>query len=80
MIICRCGEVFYNAYGDAAVSCPKCGRSYLNMAPNMHHPQTIEEMNWECPVCKKVVPCSRGGMLTIKCIYCGASKPGDSDS
>ena len=76
MVTCRCGESFANYYGSAVAVCPKCGRTYLNTAPDMFEPQTIDEMNWTCPSCKKTVPCARGGMLTAKCIYCGAPKPG----
>ena len=75
MVTCRCGEVFENNYGDAAVVCPKCKRAYLNEAPNMYHPKTIDEMNWTCPSCKKIVPCVRGGRYTTHCIYCNTPKP-----
>lgn len=75
MVTCRCGASFENYYGDAVAICPSCNRVYLNMSPDMYHPQTVEEMAWTCPSCKQQVPATRGGLFTEKCIYCGTAKP-----
>ena len=74
MVVCRCGKRFENHYGDAAVVCPRCHRTYLNLSPNLFHPETVEEMEWDCPVCKTHNPCALGGCITTKCIRCGAPK------
>ena len=76
MITCRCGEIFSNYYGDASATCPKCGRTYINMAPDMVEPKTAGEMDWICPACKTRNPCFRGGLVTHKCISCGELRPG----
>ena len=77
MVTCRCGCEFENPREFSHVRCPRCGRIYANVSPNMHHPKTEEEYRWKCAKCGAENTPSFAGAPRRKCELCGADRPGN---
>lgn len=77
MVICRCGCKFENDREYSHVICPECKRIYPNLAPNMHHPLTEDELRWKCTACGADNSNSYAGAPRRICEKCGAKRPGD---
>ena len=76
MVTCRCGCVFENSRWDSHVMCPKCKRIYINSAPDLFRPKSVNEMKWTCSKCGAANDCSYAGAPRTKCAECGATRPG----
>ncbi|MBQ9942205.1 MAG: hypothetical protein IJP03_04265 [Christensenellaceae bacterium] len=74
MVTCKCGCEFDNSYGDNFVMCPQCKKIYANTAPNLFHPVSEDELNWNCSACGAENSNSYAGAWRRFCEKCGAPR------